>query len=371
MNGKLSYSKLKVFLECPAKYNYKYTQHLPEPSSQAMQIGSIVHRALEWVVINNPDKNITEPIINYDFKTNMEYCILLPSEQRECKSLYTNYLRRLKIDRDTLVGVEFRIIIDAEFNAKQVFELEWGNTKNFFFRAILDRLHIDTENKIAKIYDYKTSWVQQDYSLQATSYAYAVSKLYPESEVFEINFEYIRQATNNQKIIISKSQLKEFETILKTIAENIENFTHATIGAHCVNCAYHSKCSDINMLDDSFSDIAKLGDYITITEARLKKAREKMRRYIVDHGAQRMDDGTQFFLDDTPTQVIEDVDQFKDIFMHLCETNKFLQGKDINDYIVDEKINTAKLKAKVFHSEEFDHLWVEKAKTASLKRGKI
>lgn len=52
----MSPSKLGTFLDCPAKYDYKYNQKLPDPGGPAALRGTMVHDALELLFDSPPEE---------------------------------------------------------------------------------------------------------------------------------------------------------------------------------------------------------------------------------------------------------------------------------------------------------------------------
>lgn len=46
--GHLSHSQISTYLQCPAKYEFRYIKHEPEPLSEALYLGSTFHRAQQY-----------------------------------------------------------------------------------------------------------------------------------------------------------------------------------------------------------------------------------------------------------------------------------------------------------------------------------
>ncbi len=85
---------------------------------------------------------------------------------------------------------------------------------------IIDRLHIDNENKVAKIYDYKTNRLPTDTDLQLAIYAWGVSQYYPDIEKFECYTEYIRQPLYNTKKILNIIVVEQLDKELLKLSKD-------------------------------------------------------------------------------------------------------------------------------------------------------
>jgi len=353
----LSHNKIKTYLECKLKYKYQYIDKLPQIQNPAFEFGKIVHTIFELYVqelikVNkSKDKDILNKII---------FNQIIPIDIKdEISYVCNNYNKSFKLEYETFVGTEYNMEVFLE--------------KPKVFKMIIDRLHIDNENKVAKIYDYKTNRLPTDTDLQLAIYAWGVSQYYPDIEKFECYTEYIRQPLYNTKKILNIIVVEQLDKELLKLSKAIDVLNgsrkyNSNITEKCAVCAYRDSCEAVKKLDFPTEDVEELGNFITIYEEKLKQAKKIIKLKINKEGDINMRDGTKFYLDVTPTQVFKDVDAFRGAFIIAQDKYKFLQDKDIDDYIKEESVNMVKCKSKIFKEEEFKDILEDKAKSPILKR---
>lgn len=60
--GHLSHSQITTYLQCPAKYDFRYIKREPEPVNEALYLGSVFHRAQQYYFTQRLEGTVLEPI---------------------------------------------------------------------------------------------------------------------------------------------------------------------------------------------------------------------------------------------------------------------------------------------------------------------
>jgi putative RecB family exonuclease len=149
----LSPSKVAVFKDCALAFRYSAIDHLPEPPSPHAAKGTIVHRALELLMWEEPaggrtlevalaklararrDVLDSEEYAGLDFGEETEKDFLADAEQ-----LVRNYFRLEDPDTVRVVGTEIRVSVEVG---------------PLTLRGIIDRLELDGDGEWV-VTDYKT-----------------------------------------------------------------------------------------------------------------------------------------------------------------------------------------------------------------------
>lgn len=104
-----SFSQNRLYNDCPRKYKYRYVDGIKEPTNENLELGSAIHKVLEFYTSFNPvDDSVVNDAINtiikykgtlYWNKLNTEL-----SELNQIKDEY-NLGRELSINRDDFISV--------------------------------------------------------------------------------------------------------------------------------------------------------------------------------------------------------------------------------------------------------------------------
>jgi putative RecB family exonuclease len=139
---KLSPSKLSTFLDCGKKYEYKYIDHMSDPSGQAAVNGTAVHEALEYLYQEKPeDRSLELALAHLDdvLEAWPKVTIAVPDPNR-CRELVWNL---------------FDLEVPAYVNARKTemdMLLPWFDEHEL--RGIVDRVDVEDDGYV--IVDYKT-----------------------------------------------------------------------------------------------------------------------------------------------------------------------------------------------------------------------
>ena len=149
----LSPSKVASFKECALAFRYSAIDHLPEPPSVHAAKGTLVHRALELLMWEEPQGRRSLPIAlekleraATDVLGSDEYRGLDLGDQTEAEfladaaSLVRNYYRLEDPDQIVVMGTELLLSVQVG---------------SLTLRGIIDRLELDPSGQVV-VTDYKT-----------------------------------------------------------------------------------------------------------------------------------------------------------------------------------------------------------------------
>ena len=148
----MSPSKISAFKQCPLAFRFSVIDGLPEPPSPAASKGTLVHRALELLMVRPPDERTLDAALTdlerarLDLVHHPEFSGLgltgdeLAVFQAEAAELVRRYFLLEDPGRVRAIGLELRISIQVG-----------GLT----LRGIIDRLELDADGELV-VTDYKT-----------------------------------------------------------------------------------------------------------------------------------------------------------------------------------------------------------------------
>lgn len=366
---KLSYSKINCLSTCKKQYKYSYIDKLPRVQSPGAMVGSYCHTVLEHFVNHY---NRSETFSKYACMTKAFQEAQVPFDIRdEVKEIVLKWMEYKTLDFPSLYGTEVKIIVDNNLKGKVVNDIEWQEKREFFFRCIIDRLHFCDGNVF--IHDYKTNRIPQADFLQLFLYAWAIWKTFPINQA-TCTFEFIRFWKTEDQKTITLIHLMEAEKDLIEIAKTLQslNVFQATLGDHCQWCPYLNLCEEAKQLKFDAIDPIELGNYVTITEAKLKQAKAKLKNYIEYNGPVDMGDQTQWTIETGESEVFDDPEKFRQVHAKYYGTGKESRLKPFSYYYKPPSIDNTKAGAKFLRNiPEFQQILVKKAKYPQLKREKL
>ena len=148
----LSPSRVESFLSCPMAFRFSSIEKLPEPPSVHTTRGSLVHRALELLFMNQPTDRTTETAINSldtaiaEYRSDPDFTDLGLSEDqaavffKEALDLVHAYLAMEDPSTIREIGIELRLEATVD---------------QLTLRGIIDRLELNAEGELI-VTDYKT-----------------------------------------------------------------------------------------------------------------------------------------------------------------------------------------------------------------------
>ena len=148
----LSPSRVDAFTTCPLAFRFASIEKLPEPPNVHATKGSLVHRALELLFVEEPaDRTLTAALSALDraaseFQTDPEFTLLRLSPEAEAtfvddaERLVRRYFTMEDPTAIREIGVELRL------------EAKVGDVT---LRGIIDRLELDEDGELV-VTDYKT-----------------------------------------------------------------------------------------------------------------------------------------------------------------------------------------------------------------------
>jgi len=148
----LSPSKMSAFKQCPLAFRFSVIDGLPEPPSPAARKGTLVHRALELLMVRPPAERSLDAALadleqaRLELSQHPEFSGLGLTEEElaafhgDAAELVRRYFRLEDPARVRAIGLELRISVQVG-----------GLT----MRGIIDRLELDADGELV-VTDYKT-----------------------------------------------------------------------------------------------------------------------------------------------------------------------------------------------------------------------
>ncbi len=260
----ISASKIDCYLECSAKYAYKYLFKGPDTTNSGAQRGLCAHNTFE-ILANKRHKHIVEKAIEQNT------CTRIPSLWK----LIETYAEQNNVDDPENLSMIDEFIITGlktdfygpkntvKIEIEKKFELEVEKPGVLYkILGFIDRINWiqDGENLYISIVDYKSSKAKFDKDKsksanQGIIYQLAVKYLYPQIKLDSFKFIFLKFRNDPYQSfnLLSEDQLLGYELWLTGIQKSIENFSEKNISD---NYAAHSiqlrmtRCGKIGIKKD-------------------------------------------------------------------------------------------------------------------------
>src|SRR5437899_2467744 len=156
----LSPSSVSAFTSCPLAFKFSYIDRLPAPPSPAATKGTLVHRALELLMLRSPDDRTVDAAL-----VDLEKARVEMADDPDLAGLELTDEQRAQFDADAeeLVRRYFQLEDPRTVNPNG---LELKLTAQFgrvTLRGIIDRLELDDDGQFV-VTDYKTGSVPSEYA---------------------------------------------------------------------------------------------------------------------------------------------------------------------------------------------------------------
>jgi hypothetical protein len=104
-----SFSQNRLYNDCPRKYKYRYVDGIKEPTNENLELGSAIHKVLEFLYDYNPvdDSQVADAVDTIIALKGSLYYNQLVKELRELPQTHPDYNlgRELQIKRDDFISV--------------------------------------------------------------------------------------------------------------------------------------------------------------------------------------------------------------------------------------------------------------------------
>ena len=188
-----SYSKVKSYESCAARYRYRYIDRLPSaPPGPAAQRGIDKHSELEQYV---------KGYGSWDVPPGPE-------------ALYP-VLDKMRFRNDGWTGTEFKIGVSRDWKPSG-YALE-----ETYDRAILDAVWLNKDKDVLEVYEWKTGKPRDEYADQRKLYAAASLVWWGLSEV-TVSTVYLDGTAPNQRLKVKASALPALQDDWNSRVERIE-----------------------------------------------------------------------------------------------------------------------------------------------------
>ncbi len=294
-----SYSKLNLFLTCPAAFKLRYIDKVPSVKSPALIVGDLAHRAVaEYIrylaaTEQQTDQHRWAEIAEAHLRLAGQY----RKELEECLSRFEFVLPPLNTG----------IWVEGEFAIRENLSLTPFDNKtgDAWFRGKVDFLYFT--DYVAVVTDWKTNryvpnqaHIEKD--LQTRCYAMFAFFLKPEIEEAVVQLHYLR-ASKVLKARVTRQEV--IDTVLPWIRETVsllerEREWAPKPGNHCSWCEYVEKKCPMNREVLTFKEeipvsletpedaleVAKLYRFLGALKSRLK---EKLEGWVQKNGPIELD----------------------------------------------------------------------------------
>jgi len=311
-----SYSKLKLYQECPRAYKFEYIDKIEAPFRKIAIIGKLAHQCFHTYTEYLMKKKLRSDIT---IMPQVAEKILaqsgIPDDEElmaEVKELAERFTRGFVLNLDTFYGSEIKLAIDEEGH-----QVDW-KADNAFFRGILDR--IDIEDNRVLITDYKTGWEITKDRAQLETYAWMAKTIFPQIDTFYVEHYFVRYNVKRYSELSTKD-IERAERRVRRIVRKIQKDKEfsPTPSARCSWCPYVVRCAQLPTLRglelpllDSEEKAKEYAGKLLIVEEALKRVKQMLKEYCKKHGGIDVGDGVYgFHFTESPR--IKEVERF----MHL------------------------------------------------------
>lgn len=319
-----SWSRIKMYEECPAAFKLKYIDKEKEvgASSPVMLVGAVVHAFIESYLNRCQELGVetaydeATPLIMKAMETEPE---LAQEHFEEVEELCFGFVKEHKHDLQYTKGVELRLAIDRF--GKPV---EWMSP-DVFLRGIVDLLRVFGDK--AEITDWKSGFKTDAPKFQLKLYALLLLCHFPELRQFIVALEFLRMK-RMASAELTVEDVEKFVHQLAMVVKRIENDTEykPRPGAACNWCSYFHVCptgrKDVRVAR-SADEATEVAEQIALKERELKNLYELIETYCGVGGAVRHN-GIQYAFEPTETVKIPTKG-----FLELCSKS----GVDPEPYV--------------------------------------
>ncbi len=266
-----SHTRLELFEACPGAYYDKFEAKLPEPPSEPMGIGRLVHEIILEYNKHCLQKGVESDVTAMPAIARKKYhenpVPLHPSRFGEILRLAENYATGHLIDPHTKVGFEEKILLYRPMEAGEWVSLDptvpdtdksfWCTAGDAFW-IVIDDLAIAGDTAV--ITDYKTSWEiasqnTVDTNPQLDRYAFGVAMEYPQIQYFKVKLDFVRwKVVRERQNVITRGQALAVKDDINARILQIKDARKKKKwprwpGYHCGYCPRVVNCTEARKFD--------------------------------------------------------------------------------------------------------------------------
>lgn len=312
-----SYTRISDFEACPRRFKLKHLDKVPEPPSEPLLIGRVIHdtaaayakHCLQTGVAT--DITAIKPIAEAAF---YEVGGLPTEKLPEIIALVEKLAESYVVDLEHTVGVE------------EQFKHFFGDGQIFW--AYIDRLLID--GTVATIVDLKTdhnlrSQGDVDRDLQLEVYAWAVKVMYPQVTEIKTALNFVRHQVVREGRSIPAEEIPEIEKRIMAAVARIDKETEfkPTPGSACGWCAYSSNCPAFKAIQDAGKVVVSTPEEaqavaaeLILLEKQAGERKEALKRYCTEAGPVAINGITFGFW---PVESVGVKEDKLEMFLEACE----------------------------------------------------
>ncbi len=253
----LSFSKLKVFKECPTKYWLKYRAHLPEPVTDATQAGTCIHQLIEKHYVN--EGHVSEAqmavLLAHAFPNpeDPKRAVTRRVFQQFVQSEYSYLKLKAKgwvIESEKAIGFPLALSPLNLSNSSNS-SVEAQKSQSVLFYGTLDLLLLNPETQEYTLIDFKTDGdltpeKQAVYFQQLALYREGLKVLWPERELADERMTLLHLTPTGVREITASSS-PTAEAIKQGIvplqeAHQLNQLPEPSPQVSCARCPYQALC---------------------------------------------------------------------------------------------------------------------------------
>lgn len=245
-NEYLSVSRLKLYLECPRAFFWRYVRPLPpeyrflDPDAPSI-FGSATHATLEaiyaWIVREEYEGTFPRERILPEWQAAFESAGLTGvAEYQEGLRILRDYAEKHpRVEHWSILGIEDEFLLDLG--------------QGFRLKGFIDRIDRTGDNELTCV-DYKTNrryYTKADLAadVQMPAYGLAILARFPWVKTIRYVFHMVRLGAE-QRTERTRAQLDDARGYLVQIGKRTESDTtwKAKINPNCAYCEFRGQCGD-------------------------------------------------------------------------------------------------------------------------------
>lgn len=289
-----SASRIRHFDDCNYSWKCHYVDGVAQESADVLLGGSLFHRLAHDYV---------QHLMRTEQPTDIEAINSIVTKGIKAEPIsvvdeYSDLFREWapgQYNGGGKVMVEMKLAVDDNFQAINSNSDEVWNSKDVFFRGIVDKLILDD---IPTVIDYKTNHAmpsekEMENSLQTRVYPLLVSKTFGINTQIRVVYDFVR-FNKQMEFVVYPEQYKEIEAWIVKKVEEIENTVEykATFCSRCEYCGSRVDCPAIKkalendniIMPGGEADAVSLAETLIALQGKVKEVTGLLKLYLQNHG---------------------------------------------------------------------------------------
>lgn len=301
-----SHTRLELFEACPGAYYDKYEAKIPEPPSEPLETGKLIHEIIATYNKHCLGKGVTSDVTAVEGIAREIFfgkpTPLHPSKLTEILRLAENYATGHLIDINTTVGFEEKVLLFRETESDKWVSVDsslsdrdesFRKMSGDRFLGVIDDLAI--QEITATVTDYKSNWEiasqsSVDTNPQLDRYAWLVAMEYPQIQKIIVKLDFVRwKVIRERKYPLTRDQALAVEQDVNARIAQIKearcnNEWPRWPGHHCGWCPRVITCAEALKFAETLTvtnqeDAERLFGDIILLDGHNKARKKQLRGY--------------------------------------------------------------------------------------------